>query len=256
MSEAKRARIRKALIRSLGFSSRPQVKLTPDEIRKLEQLEHVESVFPIVQFAGEAIMDGKANGAFTISVAPTTRFFGDRLIAGRLFHPEDGRAAIVHEYLLYRWGLVRDEDAVAVLGRSFRFEFRPRSPDTLDLSGLISRKDGTIDPREKEALASVMKRLAVLVPIPTVSPPGARRASLAIRSFRRDIHHKTREDLYRGLYDRRRGPRARRERQGRGDLRGMVHREERHLAPDRHGGRVRDEKFRSSSRRRGSTPSS
>ena len=72
----------------------------------------------------------------------------DRLIAGRLFTPEDGRAAIVHEYLLYRWGLVRDEDADAALGRTFRLEIHPRPPDTVDPSWILARR---ADSSEKEA---------------------------------------------------------------------------------------------------------
>ena len=164
MSDAKRARIRQALIRTLGFSNRPQAKLTPDVVRKLAALEHVASAIPLLQLRAEAVLDGQSEGVSTTSVTPENRSFWDRLIAGRLFTPEDGRAAIVHEFLLYHWGLVRDEDAVAAIGRTFRLVFRWRSPDTFDLSDMIRGKDGTINPKQKEALESALKRLAGLVP--------------------------------------------------------------------------------------------
>ena len=79
-----------------------------------------------------------------VSVPPGSRFFRDRLIAGRLFAPDDGRVAIVHEYLLYRWGLASDADAESALGRTFRLEFRTQAaryvrPDVAPQAGQTAR---------------------------------------------------------------------------------------------------------------------
>jgi putative ABC transport system permease protein len=163
MSEAKRARLRKALLRNWYGVRKVRTKLDPDGIRKLAALEHVASARPVVHMGDKAILDGKAEDVSGSSVEPETRYFRDRLIAGRLFKPDDGRAAIVHEYLLYRWGLSRDEDADAALGRTFRLEIRPRPPDTFDVTEILSRGDRAIGEKEKRALDSALKRLAVLV---------------------------------------------------------------------------------------------
>ncbi len=124
---------------------------------------------PYVNLGGKAILEGKAEGAGVNSVPPDTRSFRDRLIAGRLFTPEDGRVAIVHEYLLYRWGLVRDEDAEAVLGRTFRLEIQSQPPNTVDVSEFLRTDNEPIEEKQKRALESALKRiasLARLLPLP------------------------------------------------------------------------------------------
>ena len=169
MSDAKRARLRKALVRTWGGSNRPQARLTADAVRRLSALEHVASALPVVVLVGKAILDGKAEGYNATSVPPDTHSFRDRLIAGRLFTHDDDRVAIVHEYLLYRWGLVRDQDAEAALGRTFRLENRAQCADTLDLSQILRRDDGTFDEKQKPRLESALKRIASQVrflPIP------------------------------------------------------------------------------------------
>jgi putative ABC transport system permease protein len=163
MSDAKRARIRTALVRDLGGFRRQRVRLTPEAIRRLEAIEHVATVVPSVRLGGRAMLDGKGDDIMMTSIAPRTDYLRDRLIAGRLFTPDDGRAAIVHEYLLYRWGLVRDADAESALGRTFRLEFRPPSPETFDLTQVLRRGQREVGERESRALEAALKRLAVLV---------------------------------------------------------------------------------------------
>ncbi len=63
MSDAKRARIRKALERTWSGPVQQRVKLNADAIRKLAAIEHVAAVVPNVQMAGKAILDGKSEEA-------------------------------------------------------------------------------------------------------------------------------------------------------------------------------------------------
>jgi putative ABC transport system permease protein len=167
MSDAKRARMRRALINTWGGFHGRHVRLTPDGIRKLQSMKHVTSVVPNVRLSGKATLDGKTEGVSASSIAPGTRFFRSRLIAGRLFTPADGRVAIVHEYLLYRWGLVSDADAESALGRTFRMEIRSRPPDTTDLTSILGLGRGPreISEGETRALEAALKRLAALTPI-------------------------------------------------------------------------------------------
>jgi putative ABC transport system permease protein len=170
MSDARRARIRKALERTWNGARRKKVKLTLDAIRKIGSIEHVAVAVPVIRLGDcRSILADKGEDTSATSVPPGKMFFRDRLIAGRMFAPDDGRVAIVHEYLLYRWGLVNDSDIESALGRTFRLEFRPGSFETFDLTWVFTRGNREISERESRTLVSALKRLAGLVrflPIP------------------------------------------------------------------------------------------
>jgi putative ABC transport system permease protein len=169
MSEAKRARIRRSLVRNWrGMPQRDRrILLDAEALRRIEALEHVVRVEPIVQGFGMATLDDKKHEARACSVPTGSRILADRLLAGRLFKPGDGRVAIVHEYLLYRWGLVGDKDADAALGRPFRIEYRTSPRGSVRLNWLIDI--GALEADRKPTLESGLRRLAALVrflPIP------------------------------------------------------------------------------------------
>jgi putative ABC transport system permease protein len=170
MSEAKRQRIRRALVRSWhGMSAqRRSNRLDASAIRRIGAIGHVARVEPMVSFDGTAKLGGNAQEASVASVLVGSQYFADRLLAGRLFTADDGRAAIVHEYLLYRWGLVRDLDASAALGQTIRLEYRSSPPDSLHLNWLLNNI-GAVGVAKKPALEAGLKRLAAVVrflPIP------------------------------------------------------------------------------------------
>jgi putative ABC transport system permease protein len=169
MSEAKRARLRHALVRTYSEKSlrAHRVRLDAAGVRRIEALDHVLRVEPVITFGGKARLDGKECEVGGASVLRGSRFFADRLLAGRLFTPQDGRAAIVHEYLLYRWGLVGDEHAGAVIGRTVRLEFTSRPMGTVNLGWILDI--GQIRTDRRPALEAGLRRLAGLVrflPIP------------------------------------------------------------------------------------------
>ncbi len=66
-----------------------------------------------------------------------------------MFAPDDGRVAIVHEYLLYRWGLVSDADAESAVGRTFRMEVQTSPPDTFGLTWLLGRGGREVSDQEE-----------------------------------------------------------------------------------------------------------
>ncbi len=133
MSLAKRERLRRAIARTVPGGTRRRVKLNRSNLGRLAALEHVVSALPTIRFLGDvqASLEGKSQFVSAASVMPSATFLSDRLIAGRLFQPGDGKVAIVHEYLLYRWGLVSDADASSALGRNVAA--RAASPAARDL---------------------------------------------------------------------------------------------------------------------------
>jgi putative ABC transport system permease protein len=163
MSDAKRQRIRRAMIRDWHSRSgrTRENRLNAAAIRRLESLDHVVRAEPIVQIEARADLGANRRDVGAVSVPMGSRSFANRLLAGRLFTPEDGRAAIVHEYLLYRWGLVDDDAPAAAIGRRFRLEFRSSPEGTLDLTGMLGRigPDGA---GKGPALVSGLRRLAAL----------------------------------------------------------------------------------------------
>ena len=62
MGDAKRARIRKALVRSWNGPRHWRIKLTSDALRKLSSLEHVSAVVPEIRTLGKAVLDDKIGG--------------------------------------------------------------------------------------------------------------------------------------------------------------------------------------------------
>ncbi len=164
MSEAKRQRIRMALVRDWGMHhGRPQRNaLTPEAMARLLALNHVERVEPTSRIDGKAALDGKDYPVVAVSVPLKAEFLRPRLLAGRLFTADDGRAAIVHEYLLYRLGLVGDEEAAAALGRSLHLEYESNPQGVLDLPQFLSFGDDKLSDTEIRALQPALKRLAFL----------------------------------------------------------------------------------------------
>jgi len=171
MSDTKRRRISKALVRTWARNhmQKPLSKLNSQGVERLRALDHVAKVEPVVFVTGKASLDGKDQEAFVTTDNSGGGILRTRLLAGRLLKPDDGQAAIVHEYLLYRLGLAGDADGNAVLGRTIRLEYRSSPPERLDLTVMMARRMMNLGEKETRALESALKRMASLVrflPIP------------------------------------------------------------------------------------------
>lgn len=163
MSDAKRARIRQVLMQTWRSPNPRRFKLTPEVVRTFASMEHVEAAMPAISLGGRAILDGHAEGALAESIPTDTRTYAYRLIAGRPFRPDDGRAAIVDEYLLYRWGLTSDAEAESAVGKTFRMEVQSNARQTADPRNLLWMANREVSEKEGRALESALKRLAGLV---------------------------------------------------------------------------------------------
>ncbi|HVC97167.1 MAG TPA: FtsX-like permease family protein [Pirellulales bacterium] len=165
MSEARRTRIRRALANyqnSLG-GDKPAALLTPETLRKLAQLKHVESVEPDVSQNGFVVFDGRDLPIHIESARPRDVAYAKRLVAGGFFEGPAEQAAVVHEFLLYRLGVI-DEDAVeSVLGRTIRIEIR-RAQYGPGVRVYLIKPDGTVPSLEETgALAKINARLPALL---------------------------------------------------------------------------------------------
>jgi putative ABC transport system permease protein len=170
MSDAKRARIRRALA-EMGPSrgvARPKRKLDAEGLAALARMPHVERVLPHASISGRAYPPGpdldpeRCQDAWITSVGPDADYAG-RLVAGRAFSPGDSRAVVVHELLLYRWGITSDAQVAAALGATIRLEHQPVAVDGFTLERLLSYGPEGFEPGQSRALVRMLRRLAPLV---------------------------------------------------------------------------------------------
>ena len=96
-------------------------------LKKLEQLPHVEAVVPAIYDRGFVEIEGNSQPTDVTAIRPNDEPCKRRLLAGRLFDSPAERAAIVSELLLYRLGLLDEENISSALGKHLRLEFHPRS---------------------------------------------------------------------------------------------------------------------------------
>ena len=172
MSEAKRKRIGKALVRTWGRSHerKERKRLDLDAIEVLQAIEYVERIDPAIWLGGKAFWDRKTENAQIASMPTGATFLNSRLLAGRLFDSQDGASAIVNEYFLYRLGLVGDDAASAALGGTVRFEYTAGQNEQIDLVQMMAFGPKAMSKKETQALESALKRLSGLarfLPIPT-----------------------------------------------------------------------------------------
>ena len=163
MSEAKRKRLRLSLIRHWPrktFRQAPAATLTAARLTELEQLDHVESVYPAIQERCRVTQGDHFLDTIVSAPDPVDSHFNQRLLAGKPL-PRSGRQCLVHEYLLYLWGLTRDEDVKAVLGQKIRVEYRYRGPITAPMLGLLTGGGSSLSGMESEALEAALARLGM-----------------------------------------------------------------------------------------------
>jgi putative ABC transport system permease protein len=164
MSPERRRRLERALVtrwssrRSDETPSRGQ--LAEPDVAALRALPHAQAVNPVVQMTVRPILlprpddpvavdNGRTPFSSLVSVEPNQRDYHARVVAGSPLPPEGGRVVVVHEYLLYRWGLTTDEQVASSIGRTVRIRSTPRRTDAPSLANLLRFQAGLT---EDEAL--------------------------------------------------------------------------------------------------------
>ena len=180
MSDAKRKRIAKALVRLWGRNHirKQRNRLNTEALKKLSAIEHVERIEPETWLDGNANYKGKSEETQAVSLPDGAASLQPRLLAGRLFTGEDTEAAIVHEFLLYRLGLTGDDAAAEALGRTIQFKYTAVQNEQLDLVRIMSFGSARMSEKETQTLKSALKRLSFLVrlmPIPSEEREALRR---------------------------------------------------------------------------------
>src|SRR5262249_19571576 len=125
MSDAKRERIRRAMVRWWSRKNivRPTVPLTAERLRAIAAPDHVQAVVPFIIQGRRAFLGEHSHEITSSAAGPHNRHAQARLVAGEFFRTDHERSAVVHEYLLYLWGITSEEDVQRVIGQKLRVEF-------------------------------------------------------------------------------------------------------------------------------------
>jgi putative ABC transport system permease protein len=165
MSAAKRHRIRDAIIRHWqvkGGQPRTRALLTRERIRALSELPHVESVVPPKQPCRVDLGD-RSRDTLCLAATADNESFQERIVAGAYLASDRGDAALVGEYLLYQWGITRDEDVAGVVGRKLRLECRGGAAAPSAVLALLGADKLEMSPDESRAVEKALKRLPLAV---------------------------------------------------------------------------------------------
>jgi putative ABC transport system permease protein len=160
MDEAKRERLRESVRKELySRYARPKSALTVERLHEIRQLDHVAAVFPLLYNAGRAILNDKAEDVQCTGVPAADEPISKRVVAGRFLESDSGQEAVVSELVLYRLGIISDNDIRQVLGRRIRLQFRGYQRSPLSLVNLLNPGTAKVSQQETLVLDKILNQL-------------------------------------------------------------------------------------------------
>ncbi|MBX3461225.1 MAG: ABC transporter permease [Planctomycetes bacterium] len=165
MEEDRRERLRRAAVNRRQirqWSGRRINEIDDKTIAELSKLPHVESIMPVIveryTFEGAIKSDGSLTGGLDVN----RRRYADRVIAGRYFSADDADEIILHEYMLYKLGLLTGKDYDAVLGKTVTLRSIVNAGDDPTANAPPQLRD-FMDSLSDEERAAMMKILPKLM---------------------------------------------------------------------------------------------
>jgi putative ABC transport system permease protein len=161
MSDTKRERIRKILVnRWERTHGDPAYRLlTRERVEKLAALPHVEKITPAIHDRCQVFFAVNPAELVSYTPAPDDREFPRRIVAGRPLTGLTGRSLLVHEFLLYLWGLTSDEDVQQALGKKLRLEYRAEGAGSVHAASLLTQGKVQLTPEESRQFFTALLRL-------------------------------------------------------------------------------------------------
>ncbi|HEV3255583.1 MAG TPA: ABC transporter permease [Gemmataceae bacterium] len=161
MSAAKRERIRKMIIKdwTRRHPGLPQAPLDRGRLQALADMEHVEAVVPFIHRQARVVFGDKSRLVTASAADSDNRPLRNRIVAGQYFDSDHGRSVVVHEYLLYLWGITSEEQVDDVVGRRLRLEYRTGRRPIPVLMELLQPGRFNLTPDEKSAVEKAIKGL-------------------------------------------------------------------------------------------------
>jgi putative ABC transport system permease protein len=167
MSEARRQRLRRGIVRHWPKSKNgggPTQPLDEKNLGVLRRMAHVESAVPTLQYTCRVAWNNQVRDVLLAAHEAGEDRLEKRLVAGTML-PREGKEVLVHEYLLYQWGITRDEDVAAVVGKKIRIEYRSRGPVLAPSLRVMGGGGPPLTPAERDLLERALARLAAAVDV-------------------------------------------------------------------------------------------
>lgn len=168
MPEDRKLRLRRSAInRRRGggrvTSGRRVSVLTDQVLNDLSQLEHVESIQPIVTERYRLAADGhEVKSVVSFGVDVNRDRYRDRVMSGSYFSSNDADEVILHEYLLYKWGLVSKQQQESLLGKTVTLSTIENGSSfgfPMQFTPNMSELAGDLSPEEQEALKKLLPKI-------------------------------------------------------------------------------------------------
>ena len=162
MPEARRERLRRSAVNRRQIRQwygRRVTQITDDTMGELAKLPHVEAVSPVIVERYEIqVAEFETGPKLSFGVDVAQGRYDNRIIAGRYFSEANAGEVILHEYLLYQWGLITEADYSQVLGKTIRLKSivnteQPEAP--VQMAGFLEN----LTPEEREAAMKLLPKL-------------------------------------------------------------------------------------------------
>ena len=165
MSEARRLRLRRSALnrkRMRRSAGRRLNAITDSAIEELSNLDHVQAIQPLVTERYQLTLgDYSSAAAASFGVDVDRNLYRDRLMSGDYFSSNKSEEVILHEYLLYQWGLVTVEQQQTVIGQRLTLSTIQNSetPASRRRMPLLSDMAGDLSEKEQDAIKTLLPRL-------------------------------------------------------------------------------------------------
>jgi putative ABC transport system permease protein len=164
MDDARRERLRRAAVnrRQIRRGGRRINRVNDATIETLSRLPHVESIRPMIaERYALTVGERESPASLSFGVDAQRRRYEDRVIAGRYFSAPDAPEVILHEYLLYTWGMLTDGDYERVLGSKVTLRSLVNTEDepAAQAPPELRRMLEDLNEEEREAAQKLLPRL-------------------------------------------------------------------------------------------------
>lgn len=160
LSPERKRRLVKEIIRRWQeeHEGRP-VAIDRDVLKRLAAIPHVRAVKPLISQYGQVVHGKHVTSAMTLSVPPDEESLRSRIILGRMYDANDSQAVVVSEHLLYRLGIIEDDDLNKAIGMKLRLEVRTLGVSPASLLSLLGVSMAKVTGKEEKILRKIVEEL-------------------------------------------------------------------------------------------------
>ncbi len=140
-----------------------EVALTEDKLQEIASIPHVEKVIPQIHFQIQGTFQGKSRFLSGVSILKDAPVLKDQLDVGQIFSDNNAKEIILHEYILYKFGIRNDDDIKKLLGETVTIRLGATQGNPIQLLHLFEADTTELTLQEIETLVKVRSFLPQLL---------------------------------------------------------------------------------------------